>query len=273
VLFRVLAEHLETFLERASDGLPYFVERELRRYLECGILEHGFARVHGSSCGRDALVAFSCKGRGFCPSCGGRRMSDTAAHLADRVLPVVPVRQWVLSFPWRERFLLAYDPELAKVGRLSSNVRPQIDAPLGLQALQNSQDMPVIKAKVRRSARASSLERQGEGTFIASLKAPPVDGKANAEPPLLARYSRFGSSGPGQGQASPARCGKAAAQPLAREATPHGRLSSNVRPRTGPPLRFVERPLSTLRGIRWLGKPRRWRAMPPQSCCFRRAHV
>jgi hypothetical protein len=23
-------------------------------------------------------VAFSCKGRGFCPSCGGRRMSDTA---------------------------------------------------------------------------------------------------------------------------------------------------------------------------------------------------
>jgi len=27
---------------------------------------------------------------------GGRRMADTAAHLVDRVLPEVPVRQWVL---------------------------------------------------------------------------------------------------------------------------------------------------------------------------------
>jgi hypothetical protein len=41
-------------------------------------------------------------------------MSDMAAHLTDDVLPSVPVRQWVLSFPWRVRFLLAYDPELAK---------------------------------------------------------------------------------------------------------------------------------------------------------------
>jgi hypothetical protein len=114
VLFRVLAEHLETFLERASEGLPLFVERELRGYLECGILSHGFCRVHCTGCGRDALVAFSCKGRGFCPSCGGRRMSDTAAHLADHVLPFVPVRQWAPSFPWRVRFLLAYDSELAK---------------------------------------------------------------------------------------------------------------------------------------------------------------
>ncbi|MBN1669736.1 MAG: transposase zinc-binding domain-containing protein [Kiritimatiellae bacterium] len=35
----------------------------------------------------------SCKGRGFCPSCGGRRMADTAAHLVERVLPHVAVRQ------------------------------------------------------------------------------------------------------------------------------------------------------------------------------------
>jgi hypothetical protein len=41
VLHRVLAEHLETFLARAPEGLPFFVERELRRYLECGILSHG----------------------------------------------------------------------------------------------------------------------------------------------------------------------------------------------------------------------------------------
>ena len=37
--------------------------------------------------------------RAFCPSCGGRRMADTAAHLVDRVFPEVPIRQWVLSLP------------------------------------------------------------------------------------------------------------------------------------------------------------------------------
>jgi hypothetical protein len=50
-------------------------------------------------CGKDELVACSCKGRGFCPSCGARRMADLAAHLVDAVLPHAPVRQWVLSLP------------------------------------------------------------------------------------------------------------------------------------------------------------------------------
>jgi len=112
VLYRVLAEHLETFLDLTADRLPGFVARELRKYLHCGVLAAGFARVRCSGCGKDELVAFSCKGRAFCPSCGGRRMVDLAAQLTDRVLPHVPVRQWVLTFPWTIRFLLAYDPEL-----------------------------------------------------------------------------------------------------------------------------------------------------------------
>jgi len=45
----------------------------------------------------------------MCPSCWTRRAADTAAHLVDRVLPRVPYRQWVLSFPWELRFLLAVD--------------------------------------------------------------------------------------------------------------------------------------------------------------------
>jgi len=31
-------------------------------------------------------------------------MADTAAHLVDRVLPRVPVRQWVLSLPFGLRY-------------------------------------------------------------------------------------------------------------------------------------------------------------------------
>jgi len=55
-------------------------------------------------------VAFSCKGRGVCPSCNGRRMAQTAAHLVDRVIPPVPVRQWVISVPKRLRCFLADRP-------------------------------------------------------------------------------------------------------------------------------------------------------------------
>ncbi len=39
-------------------------------------------------------------------------MADTAAHLVDRVLPVVPVRQWVLSLPFALRYRMAYDSRL-----------------------------------------------------------------------------------------------------------------------------------------------------------------
>jgi hypothetical protein len=39
-------------------------------------------------------------------------MADTAAHLVDRVLPRVPVRQWVLSLPFGLRYRLAHDRAL-----------------------------------------------------------------------------------------------------------------------------------------------------------------
>jgi hypothetical protein len=68
------------------------------------------ARARCTSCGQGFVVAFSCKGRGNCPSCNGRRMAQTAAHLVDRVIPPVPVRQWVISVPKRLRCFLADRP-------------------------------------------------------------------------------------------------------------------------------------------------------------------
>ena len=41
-------------------------------------------------------------------------MADTAAHLVDRVLPEVPVRQWVLSLPFALRYRLAFDAPLVR---------------------------------------------------------------------------------------------------------------------------------------------------------------
>jgi hypothetical protein len=62
------------------------------------------------TCRTGFVVAFSCKGRGVCPSCNGRHMAQTAAHLADHVIPPVPVRQWVISVPKRLRGMLADRP-------------------------------------------------------------------------------------------------------------------------------------------------------------------
>jgi hypothetical protein len=115
VLHQLVREHLETFLERAAlpdgDGYPRFVEREFRRYLDCGLLCNGFARLRCPQCGYERLVAFSCKGK-LCPSCLNRRASDTAAWLVDRLLPEASYRQWVLTFPWTLRFRLAADRPL-----------------------------------------------------------------------------------------------------------------------------------------------------------------
>jgi len=88
------------------------IQREFEDYLKCGRLEHGFLRVRCESCHTEHLVAFSCKHRGFCPSCGARRMAESAALLVDDVLPQAPIRQWVLSFSFQLRFLFASRPKI-----------------------------------------------------------------------------------------------------------------------------------------------------------------
>ena len=65
--------------------------------------------VSCDDCGHDYFVAYSCKGRGVCPSCNTRRMVETAAHLSDHVFPRLPVRQWVLSVPKRLRYFMQRD--------------------------------------------------------------------------------------------------------------------------------------------------------------------
>ena len=119
LLYQTVAEHYETWLELASAGQfdgqcdhhtpKPFVRKAFATYLECGIFAHGFARARCGDCGHDYFVAFSCKGRGVCPSCTTRRMVETAAHLNDHAFPRLPVRQWVLSVPKRLRYFMQRD--------------------------------------------------------------------------------------------------------------------------------------------------------------------
>jgi ribosomal protein S27E len=112
---RIVEQHYPAFTAHlAAQGavLPCYVQREFEDYLTCGRLEHGFLRVRCDTCHAENLVAFSCKRRGFCPSCGTRRMAESAALLVDDVLPEQPMRQWVLSFPYPLRFLFTTQPAI-----------------------------------------------------------------------------------------------------------------------------------------------------------------
>jgi len=130
LLYQIVQEYWPKFqAELASHGkyLPAYITKEFDEYLKCGRLENGFFRVRCETCQDERLLAFSwpllrihapaalvrpCTSprRGFCASCGARRMADSAALLVDEILPHQPMRQWVLSVPFPLRFLLASQP-------------------------------------------------------------------------------------------------------------------------------------------------------------------
>jgi hypothetical protein len=117
VLYSALQAHWKTFiseLEAAAEPpvLPAFVISEVEAFLRCGILAQGLILAKCRDCGWCRPVAFACRRRGFCPSCLGRRMSDFATQLVDRVIPRVPVRQWVLTVPHGLRAKMMFDPAL-----------------------------------------------------------------------------------------------------------------------------------------------------------------
>ena len=105
MLHRVVREGWPEVLAAAEErgGFPKRVHEEVRRYLGCGDLRRGFTLVKCDSCKESKLIAFSCKSRGWCPSCGARRAHETAEHLME-VLPRVGYRQRTLSLPFALRW-------------------------------------------------------------------------------------------------------------------------------------------------------------------------
>lgn len=94
VLYQAVAKNLRTFEALADiEGkrFPKHIVEEFEAFLKCGILAQGFLRLKCEECKTERLVAFSCKKRGFCSSCGGRRMAEGAAHLVDEVFPKVGI--------------------------------------------------------------------------------------------------------------------------------------------------------------------------------------
>ena len=97
----------------AHGGFPKRVHEEVRRYLGCGDIRRGFTLAKCEACKESTLIAFSCKSRGWCPSCGARRAHETAAHLME-VLPKIAYRQWTLSLPFALRWPVVKQPKLLR---------------------------------------------------------------------------------------------------------------------------------------------------------------
>ena len=162
LLYQLVEQYYPVFAERLRrEGrcLPVFVHREFDDYLKCGRLEHGFLRVRCVDCKVERLVAFSCKHRGFCPSCGARRMVDTAALLVDDVLPHRGIRQWVLSVPFPLRFLFACNPG-AMNAALHIVIRTISAHLIGKAGLKQTQARTGSITLIQRFGGALNLEKQ-----------------------------------------------------------------------------------------------------------------
>jgi hypothetical protein len=125
-------------------------------------------------------------------------MADTAAHLVDRVLPRVPVRQWVLSLPYALRYRLAYDASLVtdvlaiftrtvfaslirRAGEFGAERKPQCGAVSFIQRFDSADSDPEESDSLRR-----------EEPWLAGLYAAAVSGRTAYGPNAGRLVTRVG---------------------------------------------------------------------------------
>ncbi len=133
-LYRIVERHYpdfqrvyrERYQKRYGTWRPIIGEA-VRKFLRCGDLHFGFARLRCPDCHREMMVAFSCRQRCICPSCHQKRALVLALQMAEDVCWPVPYRQYVWTIPKRLRIYFRYDRRL--LGRL---------APLAWQTVQET---------------------------------------------------------------------------------------------------------------------------------------
>jgi hypothetical protein len=84
----------------------------VRKFLTCGDLHFGFARVRCKDCHHEMFVPFSCRQRCLCPSCHQKRTILAADTIAHSICQAVPHRQLVFTIPKRLRLYFRHDRSL-----------------------------------------------------------------------------------------------------------------------------------------------------------------
>jgi len=118
-LYRLLENHFNHFeqvyderFERDHGFYRPVISDVVRAYLKCGDLKEGFARVRCPDCHHEYLLAFSCRGRWFCPSCHAKKVVQFGELLRENILYPLPHRQYVFSIPIILRKFFLYNRKL-----------------------------------------------------------------------------------------------------------------------------------------------------------------
>jgi hypothetical protein len=120
-LWLCLWTHFNAFLQnyaqrqqRKYGFLRPIVEEVIGKFLECGDLSKGFARIRCPDCSHEMLLSFSCKSRWFCPSCHQKKTQLFGEFVYEEVCFPVPHRQFVFTLPKMFRPYFRYDRDLLK---------------------------------------------------------------------------------------------------------------------------------------------------------------
>jgi len=97
--YRCVEDYCETFVQIYDDHFsrqygfwrPY-LEKVIYRYLDCGDMHNGFARVKCKNWGHEYLLALSCKRHHFCPSYHQKRVVEFSEWVCTDVLKKIPHR-------------------------------------------------------------------------------------------------------------------------------------------------------------------------------------
>jgi len=102
VLFHDFDKFLSEYENRFEKEYGYFrpiIKDVVEKYLDCGNPRCGFARIRYPDCRAEHLLMFSCKTRGFCPSCHAKRLEEWGEWMREELLLDVPHRQVVFTVP------------------------------------------------------------------------------------------------------------------------------------------------------------------------------
>ena len=124
IVYHYHQEYEKIYPDRYEPEYGYLRKRVMEviyKFLDCGILEHGMARVYCKECGHDFFVTFSCKTRVLCPSCTQKRKLIWTDWVNNQVLKNIAHRHWIFTIPrvlrrlfYKDRSLLAHLASCAK---------------------------------------------------------------------------------------------------------------------------------------------------------------
>ncbi len=149
------------------------VRKVVKKFFLCGDLTQGFARVQCGHCQAEFLLAFSCKGRYFCPSCHQKRVLQFGDWVTAHVLPPVPYRQYVFTIPKMLRVYFRKDRRL--LGKLSQYAYACLKA-FFQATLKKPQAVPGVPPPRCAAAPAAGQMRAEKPLRMASLELPGVGG-------------------------------------------------------------------------------------------------